>query len=107
MSRRINLAQNNFWTASKVTAADRLRRNGHSSCAVWFTGLSGSGKSTIVTELERTLISQGRRTYRLDGDNIRHGLCRDLGFSPGDRRENIRRIGEVANLFLAAGMGCI
>ena len=71
------------------------------------TGLSGSGKSTLAMELERELFNLGRQTYVLDGDNVRHGLCSDLGFSPEDRRENIRRIGEVARLFADAGVICI
>jgi adenylyl-sulfate kinase len=74
---------------------------------VWLTGLSCSGKSTIATELERELFERGKLAYVLDGDNMRHGLCNNLGFSPKDRRENIRRIGEVAKLFADAGMICI
>ncbi|WP_421020818.1 adenylyl-sulfate kinase, partial [Klebsiella pneumoniae] len=71
---------------------------------LWFTGLSGSGKSTIAGALEAALVAEGHHTYLLDGDNIRHGLCRDLGFSDQDRRENIRRIGEVAKLMTDAGL---
>jgi adenylylsulfate kinase len=71
---------------------------------VWLTGLSGSGKSTIATELERELFNMGKQAYVLDGDNIRHGLCRDLGFSESDRAENIRRVGEVARLMVDAGL---
>jgi adenylylsulfate kinase len=71
---------------------------------VWFTGLSGSGKSTLAHAVEEVLCRQGCRTFVLDGDNIRHGLCRDLGFSANDRHENIRRVGEVAKLFMEAGM---
>jgi len=82
-------------------------RNGHSGCVVWLTGLSGSGKSTIATELERELFNHGQHAYVLDGDNSRHGLGSDLGFSPEDRKENIRRIGEVAKLFADAGIICI
>jgi bifunctional enzyme CysN/CysC len=85
----------------------RRLRNGHSGCVVWLTGLSGSGKSTISMELERELFNLGRQTYVLDGDNVRHGLCSDLGFSPDDRCENIRRVGEVARLFAEAGVICI
>ena len=70
---------------------------------VWLTGLSGSGKSTIATDLERELFNLGKHAYVLDGDNVRHGLCRDLGFSPQDRQENIRRVGEVAKLLAEAG----
>ena len=69
-------------------------RNGHFGYVVWLTGLSGSGKSTISTELEREFFNMGKHVYVLDGDNVRHGLCSDLGFSPEDRRENIRRVGE-------------
>src|SRR3990172_2108105 len=78
--------------------------NGHKSCTVWLTGLSGSGKSTIAVDLEKRLWERGIRAYILDGDNIRHGLNKDLGFSPADRNENIRRIGEVAKLFTSAGV---
>lgn len=91
----------------KVTVAERARRNGHAGCVVWLTGLSASGKSTLAIELERELFRRGRQVFRLDGDELRHGLCRDLGFSPADRRENIRRIGEVARLFADAGLICV
>jgi adenylyl-sulfate kinase len=87
-----------------VTARQRSARNGHGGYVVWFTGLSGSGKSTISVELERELFNLGRHAYVLDGDNVRHGLCSDLGFSPKDRKENIRRVGEVAKLFADAGI---
>jgi bifunctional enzyme CysN/CysC len=100
-------SENIYWSHGKVTSEQRHRRNGHSGCVVWFTGLSGSGKSTLSVELERELFNLGRHTYVLDGDNVRHGLCSDLGFSPTDRRENIRRIGEVARLFADAGVICI
>lgn len=96
-----------FWTTGKVTAADRARRNQHAGCVIWLTGLSASGKSTIATELERELFQQGVQVCVLDGDNLRHGLCSDLGFSPEARRENIRRVGEVAKLFANAGLVCI
>jgi adenylyl-sulfate kinase len=82
-------------------------RNRHAGRVLWLTGLSGSGKSTIATELERELFRLGRHVYVLDGDNIRHGLGSDLGFSPKDRTENIRRVGEVAKLFADAGTICI
>ena len=95
--------ENLFWTRGKITAEERRRQNGHPGCVVWFTGLSASGKSTIATELERELFSQGKHAYVLDGDNMRHGLCSDLGFTPEARKENIRRIGEVAKLFADAG----
>ena len=74
---------------------------------VWLTGLSASGKSTIATDLERELFNLGQHVYVLDGDNMRHGLCSDLGFSPKDRKENIRRVGEAARLFAEAGIICI
>jgi bifunctional enzyme CysN/CysC len=96
-----------FWSRGKVTAAQRELRNGQSGCVIWFTGLSGSGKSTIAAELERELFNKGRHTCILDGDNIRHGLCSDLGFSPKERTENIRRVGEVARLFADTGIICI
>ncbi len=96
-----------FWSKGKVTAEHRARRNGHPGCVVWLTGLSGSGKSTIATELERELFNLGKHAYVLDGDNVRHGLCSDLGFAPHQRTENIRRVGEVAKLFADAGVICV
>ena len=84
-----------------------IRSHRQSGCVVWLTGLSGAGKSTIAEELERSLLSQGRPTYVLDGDKLRTGLCSDLGFSPADRTENIRRVAEVAKLFADAGLICI
>ena len=102
-----NKSDNIYWSRGKVTASQREQRNGHSGCVIWLTGLSGSGKSTIAAELERELFNLGRHTYILDGDNMRHGLCSDLGFAPTDRVENIRRIGEVTRLFTDAGMICI
>ncbi len=98
---------NIFWSRGKVTPRQRELRNGHPGCVIWLTGLSSSGKSTIAAELERALFNAGRQTYVLDGDNIRHGLAADLGFSPKDRTENIRRIGEVAKLFADAGFVCV
>ncbi|WP_206830201.1 adenylyl-sulfate kinase [Alicyclobacillus fructus] len=92
------------WQPTPVTKADRRRLNGHSSCVVWLTGLSGSGKSTIAGALELALHERGVHTYLLDGDNLRHGLNRDLGFSTRDRAENIRRTAEVAKLFVDAGL---
>jgi adenylylsulfate kinase len=97
-------ATNIVWHQGAVTRADRENVNGHKSCIVWLTGLSGSGKSTIAVDLEKRLCERGVRTYILDGDNIRHGLNKNLGFSPADRTENIRRIGEVAKLFTDAGV---
>jgi len=99
-----NKPANIVWQPMKVTKEDRRRLNGHGSCVLWFTGLSGSGKSTLATEVEKELYQRGVRTYVLDGDNIRHGLNRDLGFGKDDRKENIRRIGEVAKLFVDAGI---
>jgi len=100
-------SDNIYWSHGNVTAEQRCRRNGHPGCVVWLTGLSGAGKSTIATELERELFNLGRYAYVLDGDNIRHGLCSDLAFSPEDRKENIRRVGEVSKLFVDAGVICI
>jgi adenylylsulfate kinase len=88
----------------QITVADRNNLNGHQSFLIWFTGLSGSGKSTIANALEKALFDNGIRTYTLDGDNIRHGLNKDLGFSPSDRAENIRRIAETAKLMIDAGI---
>jgi len=92
------------WHANTVTREDRERAAGHKGCTIWMTGLSASGKSTIANLLEKALWDRNVRAYILDGDNIRHGLNRDLGFSPEDRAENIRRIGEVAKLFTDAGI---
>jgi adenylylsulfate kinase len=97
-------ATNIVWHQGAVTRADREQMNGHKGCTVWLTGLSGSGKSTIAVDLEKRLWERGVRAYVLDGDNIRHGLNKNLGFSPADRTENIRRIGEVAKLFAEAGV---
>jgi adenylylsulfate kinase len=100
-------ATNIVWHQGAVTRADREQVNGHRGGTVWLTGLSGSGKSTIAVQLEKTLWSRGVRSFILDGDNIRHGLNKNLGFSPADRTENIRRIGEVAKLFTDAGFVAI
>jgi bifunctional enzyme CysN/CysC len=100
-------SHNIFWMPGKVTYDQRVRRSGHHGRVVWLTGLSASGKSTIATEMERELFNHGRQVYVLDGDNMRHGLCSDLGFSPQDRKENIRRIGETAKLFAEAGIICV
>ncbi len=91
----------------QVTAEERAARAGHAGAVVWLTGLPGSGKSTLAMALERRLFDLGWEAYTLDGDNVRHGLNADLGFSPEDRQENIRRIGEVAALFADAGAVCI
>ena len=97
-------ATNIVWHQGNVTRGDREKINGHKACTVWLTGLSGSGKSTIAVDLEKRLWERGIRAYILDGDNVRHGLNKNLGFSPEDRTENIRRIGEVAKLFTEAGV---
>lgn len=88
----------------RVSDDMRRRQNGHAGGVIWFTGLSASGKSTLAVELERRLFDGGYQVYLLDGDNLRHGLNDDLGFSPEDRTENIRRVGETAALFANAGM---
>lgn len=96
--------ENVIWHAHAVTRAQRETLHGHQGVVLWFTGLSGSGKSTVAGALETALYQQGVSTYLLDGDNVRHGLCRDLGFSDDDRKENIRRVGEVAKLMVDAGL---
>lgn len=96
--------ENVVWHTHAVTREDRERLHGHKGAVVWFTGLSGSGKSTIAGALEEALHRLGVSTWLLDGDNVRHGLCSDLGFSDADRKENIRRVGEVANLMVDAGL---
>jgi adenylyl-sulfate kinase len=100
-------SENIFWSEGKVTTRQRELRNGHLGCVLWLTGLPGSGKSTLAAQLERELFNLGRHAYVLDGDNIRHGLCSNLGFAPKDRAENIRRVSEVARLFADAGIICI
>jgi bifunctional enzyme CysN/CysC len=90
--------------SSKVSLAERNERNGHIGKVIWLTGLSGAGKSTIAMDLERRLFDDGRQVYVLDGDIVRTGLCQDLGFSPKDRAENIRRIGEVALIMANSGL---
>ncbi len=92
------------WHKATVTRARREKLNKHRAKLLWFTGLSGSGKSTLAHALEEELHQRGCRTYVFDGDNVRHGLCRDLGFTVEDRTENIRRIGEMAKLFVDAGV---
>jgi bifunctional enzyme CysN/CysC len=101
--RQVAKSKNIFWTEGKITARARARRSGHRGAVVWFTGLSGAGKSTIALALERELFQRAMHTYVLDGDNIRHGLNSNLGFSPEDRVENIRRVSEVAKLMADAG----
>ena len=96
-------ATNITWHETAITKEERHAQNGHGSCVLWFTGLSGSGKSTIANALSSFLYEQRIAEYVLDGDNIRHGLNKDLGFSDSDRKENIRRIGEVAKLFVDSG----
>ena len=92
------------WHHAKVTAEDRERSKGQRGAALWFTGLSGAGKSTIAALVDARLVQRGRHSYILDGDNLRFGLCNDLGFSPEDRAENARRLAEVAALFVDAGL---
>jgi len=92
------------WHHASVDRAARAEQRGHRSTILWFTGLSGSGKSTLANAVNQALFERGLACYVLDGDNIRHGLCKDLGFSDADREENIRRIGEVSKLFLDAGV---
>ena len=96
--------KNVVWERSLITRKDREVLNGHKSFALWFTGLSGSGKSTLAHAVEKKLYERGCSTYVLDGDNVRHGLSSNLDFSEDDRRENIRRIGEVAKLMTEAGV---
>jgi adenylylsulfate kinase len=95
---------NIVWHAHTVTREEREQKFGHRGATIWLTGLSGCGKSTLANALDAALIERGIRSYVLDGDNIRHGLNKDLGFSPEDRTENIRRIGQVARLFTDAGI---
>ena len=95
--------KNIVWHATTITKQDRHRMNGHKSAILWYTGLSGAGKSTLANKVEEKLFERGIHTYVLDGDNIRHGLNKGLGFSTEDRKENIRRIGEVSKLFVDAG----
>lgn len=95
---------NVVWHSGSVTRAMREQARGHKGAVVWLTGLSGSGKSTVANALEARLFARGVSTYLLDGDNVRHGLSSDLGFGEDDRRENMRRIGEVARLFVDAGL---
>lgn len=97
-------ATNIKWQPHSVTKEDRQKQTAHKGAVLWFTGLPASGKSTLAFAVENALIERGHHAYVLDGDNIRRGLNKDLGFSPEDRKENIRRIGEVAHLFADAGV---
>ncbi|MCL6425747.1 MULTISPECIES: adenylyl-sulfate kinase [Bacillus] len=94
---------NIIWHPAAISKSDRQSLNGHKSCVLWFTGLSGSGKSVLANAVDEKLYRKGIQSYVLDGDNIRHGLNKDLGFQTDDRIENIRRIGEVAKLFVDSG----
>ena len=97
-------AENIHWQAVDVNKSARAAANNQKACVLWFTGLSGAGKSTVANLVEKRLFAQGLRTYLLDGDNVRHGLSRDLGFTDADRVENIRRVAEVAKLMVDAGL---
>jgi adenylylsulfate kinase len=97
-------SSNVVWHTATISRSDRELQNGHKSIILWFTGLSGAGKSTLAHAVEARLFEMGCSTFVIDGDNVRHGLCGDLGFSAADRTENIRRVGEVAKLFTEAGI---
>lgn len=103
-SAAVNKDENVVWHQHQVDKATRSALKGQKPTVLWFTGLSGAGKSTIAGALENKLVELGYHTYLLDGDNVRHGLCQDLGFSSQDRRENIRRIGELSKLMADAGL---
>ncbi|XP_068647836.1 adenylyl-sulfate kinase 3-like [Aristolochia californica] len=103
----VGKSTNIFWQECSVGKLDRQKLLKQKGCVVWITGLSGSGKSTLACTLSRELYSKGKLSYILDGDNVRHGLNKDLGFKAEDRAENIRRVGEVAKLFADAGLICI
>jgi len=98
---------NIHWHGAEVTADEREQLRHQKGCVVWFTGLSGSGKSTVARRVEQLLLERGKGVYVLDGDNLRHGLNVDLGFSPADRTENIRRVGAVAQLFADSSTICL
>jgi adenylylsulfate kinase len=104
MATHINKSKNAVWHHATVTRKRREDKNKHKSVVLWFTGLSGAGKSTLAHAVEEQLFQYGFNTFVLDGDNIRHGLCGDLGFNDADRKENIRRISETAKLMLEAGV---
>lgn len=99
----LHKSSNIYWTEEQVTSGQRTARNGHSGCVVWLTGLPAAGKSTISRALERRFFEEGKHVYILDGDKVRHGLCSDLGFSPEERHENIRRVGEMAKILADSG----
>jgi len=101
------MKENIFKQEYEITKSDRCKKNKHNSFVIWFTGLSCSGKSTLANELDKYLNSKGIHTYVLDGDNVRKGLNSDLMFSVEDRKENLRRVGHVANLFVDAGIVCL
>ncbi|MQM06387.1 hypothetical protein Taro_039210 [Colocasia esculenta] len=103
----VKMSTNIFWQDCPIGKLDRQKLLNQKGCVVWITGLSGSGKSTLACTLGRELHSRGKLSYILDGDNLRHGLNKDLGFKVEDRAENIRRVGEVAKLFSDAGLICI
>lgn len=98
------MATNITWHDQAVQQSERWKLGGHKGAVVWFTGLSGAGKSSVANAVEKLLNNAGIRTYLLDGDNIRHGLCKDLGFSTQDRAENIRRVGQVSKLMADSGV---
>lgn len=100
----MEVVRNIVWHNATIAKADRHRMNNHKSAILWYTGLSGAGKSTLANKVEEKLFERGLHTYVLDGDNVRHGLNKGLGFSADDRKENIRRIGEVAKLFVDGGV---
>lgn len=104
MRHALRPADNIHWQTARVTKASRRHMNRHGSAVVWLTGLSGAGKSTLANLLEERLHALGKRTYLLDGDNVRHGLTKDLGFTAADRVENMRRVAEVSKLFVDAGL---
>lgn len=104
MNKKHETNEDIVWHSQNVTKEKRLTLLNQKPCILWFTGLSGSGKSTIANAVEAELFKRGRKTYLLDGDNVRHGLNKDLGFSEIDRIENIRRIGEVSKLFVDSGL---
>lgn len=106
MTKRVNTQQeqNIVWHQHSVTKKERAELKQQKPVVLWFTGLSGAGKSTVAGALEHRLMEQGHHTYLLDGDNVRHGLCKDLSFSDSDRKENIRRVGELCKLMADAGL---